>query len=312
GDNEAVDNEDQHDDVQRIIDEQVLASQKKLNKSKGSMDLLDVEDEQVLMPEIHVEIYHETGTLDKNVGDDVPIYVPSRMSIYAGSMDLLDEEDEHVLMPEIHVEICHETGTLDKNVVHNVGGDNEAVDNEDQHDDVQRIIDEQVLASQKKLNKSKENDDLSYRNDCDSDSDSETDQEKGFYRKRMYKFKSGGAETKEQGEPNQNEENPPSQDEGFATPIRMFDMGLSDAVKEHEQDMDILMRRIKAKGNDLKDPFHLVDKTERCPLYDEATHWKLKKPKLGKEFVMMEQFKECLTYYALANGFSLCLVKSLL
>ncbi|GJV68193.1 pentatricopeptide repeat-containing protein [Tanacetum coccineum] len=85
----------------------------------------------------------------------------------------------------------------------------------------------------------------------------------------------------------------------------MFDMGISDTVKEHEQDMDILMRRIKAKGNDLKDPFHLVDKTERYPLYDEATHWKLKKPKLGEKFVTVEQFKECLTYYTLANGFSL-------
>ncbi|GJZ80795.1 pentatricopeptide repeat-containing protein [Tanacetum coccineum] len=95
-------------------------------------------------------------------------------------------------------------------------------------------------------------------------------------RKRMYKFKSGGAEVQE---PNQNEQNPPSQDKGFATPLRMFDMGISDTVKEHEQDMDILMRRIKAKGNNLKDPFHFVHKTERYPLYGEATHWKLKKPK---------------------------------
>ncbi|GJX74687.1 pentatricopeptide repeat-containing protein [Tanacetum coccineum] len=211
-------------------------------------------------------------------------------------------------------------------VVHNVGGDNEAVDNEDQQDEVQRAIDEQVLASQKKLDKGKgifnadhgklkrkniksrskgnsivirENDDPSYGNECDSDSDSETYQEKRFYRsdesdseeslksydylsdgedeviqlrKRMYEFKSGGEEAQEQ---------------------------------EHEQDIDILMRRIKAKGNDLKDPFHLVDKIERYPLYDEATHWKLKKPKLGEKFVTVEQFKECLTYYALANGFSL-------
>nr|GEU49324.1 pentatricopeptide repeat-containing protein [Tanacetum cinerariifolium] len=241
-------------------------------------------------------------------------------------MNLPDEEDEQVLMSEIHAEMCHETG-----------GDNEAVDNEDQHVEVQRAIDEQVLASQKKLDKGKglfnadrgnlkrkninsrskgngivirENDDSSYGNDCDCDSDSETDQEKGFYRfdesdsevslksydylsdgedeviqlrKRMYEFKSGGAEAQEQGEPNQNEQNPPSQDEGFATPLRMFDMGISDTVKEHEQDMDILIRRIKAKGNNLKDPFQL----------------------LGEKFVTVGQFKECLPYYALANGFSL-------
>ncbi|GKD40168.1 pentatricopeptide repeat-containing protein [Tanacetum coccineum] len=146
-------------------------------------------------------------------------------------------------------------------VVHNVRGDNEAVDNEDQQDEVQRAIYEQVFASQKKkLDKGKRK--------CIQ------------LRKRMYKFKSGGAEVQE---PNQNEQNPPSQDKGFATPLRMFDMGISDTVKEHEQDMDILMRRIKAKGNNLKDPFHFVHKTERYPLYGEATHWKLKKPKvIGK------------------------------
>ncbi|GJX81222.1 pentatricopeptide repeat-containing protein [Tanacetum coccineum] len=85
----------------------------------------------------------------------------------------------------------------------------------------------------------------------------------------------------------------------------MFDMGISDTVKEHEQDMNALMRRIKGKGCELKDPFIMVDKTKKYPIYDEATHWKLKKPKLGEKFVNMDQFKECLTYYALANGFSL-------
>ncbi|GKC93645.1 hypothetical protein Tco_1159087, partial [Tanacetum coccineum] len=154
-------------------------------------------------------------------------------------MDLPDEEDEQVLMPEIHAEMCHETGSLDKNV----GGDNEAVDNEDQQDEVQRAIDEQVLTSQKKLDKGKVTLTL----------------------KQLMKWDSiglVGAEAQEQGEPNQNKQNPASQDEGFATSLRMFDMGISDIVKEHEQDMDILMRRIKAKGNDLKDPFHLVDKTK--------------------------------------------------
>ncbi|GKG00304.1 hypothetical protein Tco_0301994, partial [Tanacetum coccineum] len=75
----------------------------------------------------------------------------------------------------------------------------------------------------------RENDDPSYGNECDSDSDSETYQEKRFYRsdesdseeslksydylsdgedeviqlrKRMYEFKSGGEEAQEQGEPN--------------------------------------------------------------------------------------------------------------
>ncbi|GKA47951.1 pentatricopeptide repeat-containing protein [Tanacetum coccineum] len=45
-------------------------------------------------------------------------------------------------------------------------------------------------------------------------------------------------------------------------------------------------------------------------MYDETTHWRLKKPKLkayevGEKYVSVAQFKECVTYYALANGFSL-------
>ncbi|GJU78645.1 pentatricopeptide repeat-containing protein [Tanacetum coccineum] len=114
-------------------------------------------------------------------------------------------------------------------------------------------------------------------------------------RKRMTQFRSGGAEGEEEVEGSDNDQNDSFDDEGFVTPKRMFDMGISDTVKEHEQDMNALMRRIKGKGCELKDPFTMVDKTEKYPIYDEATHWKLKKPK----------FKECLTYDALANGFSL-------
>ncbi|GKA36474.1 hypothetical protein Tco_0722965, partial [Tanacetum coccineum] len=106
---------------------------------------------------------------------------------------------------------------------------------------------------------------------------------------------SGGAEGEEEVEGNDNDQNDSFDDEGFVTPKRMFDIGISDTVKEHEQDMNALMRRIKGNGCELKDPFTMIDKTKKYPIYDEATYWKLKKPK----------FKECLTYYALANGFSL-------
>ncbi|GKB38614.1 hypothetical protein Tco_0883556 [Tanacetum coccineum] len=40
-------------------------------------------------------------------------------------------------------------------------------------------------------------------------------------------------------------------------------------------------------------------------MYDETTHWRLRKPKLGEKYISVAQFKECLTYYALENGFSL-------
>ncbi|GJS52888.1 hypothetical protein Tco_0626250, partial [Tanacetum coccineum] len=45
-----------------------------------------------------------------------------------------------------------------------------------------------------------------------------------------------------------NDQNDSFDDEGFITPKRMFDMGISDTVKEHEQDINALMRRIKGKG----------------------------------------------------------------
>ncbi|GJW15284.1 pentatricopeptide repeat-containing protein, partial [Tanacetum coccineum] len=124
-------------------------------------------------------------------------------------------------------------------------------------------------------------------------------------RKRMTQFRSGGAEGEEEVKGGDNDQNDSFDNEGFVTPKRMFDMGISDTVKEHELDVNALMRRIKGKGCELKDPFTMVDKTEKYPIYDEATHWKLKKPKFGEKFVNVDQFKECLTYYALANGFSL-------
>ncbi|GKD44081.1 multidrug resistance-associated protein 5, partial [Tanacetum coccineum] len=55
-----------------------------------------------------------------------------------------------------------------------------------------------------------------------------------------------------------------------------------------------------------EDPFISVEKhVERYPMYDETKHWRLRKPKVGEKYTSVAQFKECLTYYALANGFSL-------
>ncbi|GJY29567.1 hypothetical protein Tco_0405334, partial [Tanacetum coccineum] len=55
-----------------------------------------------------------------------------------------------------------------------------------------------------------------------------------------------------------------------------------------------------------EDPFISVEKhVERYPMYDEITHWRLRKPKVGEKYVSVAQFKECLTYYAMVNGFSL-------
>nr|GEX04479.1 multidrug resistance-associated protein 5 [Tanacetum cinerariifolium] len=55
-----------------------------------------------------------------------------------------------------------------------------------------------------------------------------------------------------------------------------------------------------------EDPFIYVEKhMERYSMYDETTHWRLRKPKVGEKYTSVTLFKECLTYYALANGFSL-------
>ncbi|GJY37347.1 pentatricopeptide repeat-containing protein [Tanacetum coccineum] len=48
----------------------------------------------------------------------------------------------------------------------------------------------------------------------------------------------------------------------------------------------------------------------KYPTHDQDTHWKMKKPKVGEKFVDAAQFKECLTYYGLANGYSIWCYRS--
>ncbi|GJY13061.1 pentatricopeptide repeat-containing protein [Tanacetum coccineum] len=196
-----------------------------------------------------------------------------------------EKEDEQVNMLEILAEMVDKIGAyigvVDKNVsetcaVDNVG-DTCTVDN--------------GKGKRKKIKARsrgngiviRDNDDPSYGND--SNNDSKTNHEKG-----MFRFDESDSEESLKSLDYLSE----VEDEVIQLRERI------DIVKKH-QDMDALMRRIKAKGCDLKDHFHLVDKSEWYPIYDEATHWKLKKPK----FVTVEQFKECLTYYAMANGFNM-------
>ncbi|GKB92191.1 multidrug resistance-associated protein 5 [Tanacetum coccineum] len=76
-----------------------------------------------------------------------------------------------------------------------------------------------------------------------------------------------------------------------------------ETFKEHDIYMNELLKSLKNADNDgiTEDPFIFVEKhVERYPMYDETTHWRLRKPK----------FKEFLTYYALENGFSLCYERS--
>ncbi|GJS75670.1 hypothetical protein Tco_0725551 [Tanacetum coccineum] len=71
-----------------------------------------------------------------------------------------------------------------------------------------------------------------------------------------------------------------------------------ETFEEHDIYMNELLKSLKTADKDglTEDPFIFVEKhVERYPMYDETTHWRLRKPK----------FKEYLTYYALENGFSL-------
>ncbi|GKC93410.1 hypothetical protein Tco_1158852 [Tanacetum coccineum] len=81
-----------------------------------------------------------------------------------------------------------------------------------------------------------------------------------------------------------------------------------ETFEEHDIYMNELLKSLKTADKDgiTEDPFISVEKhMERYPMYDETTHWRLRKPKVGEKYTSVAQFKECLTYYALANGFSM-------
>ncbi|GJU29552.1 hypothetical protein Tco_1173141 [Tanacetum coccineum] len=80
-------------------------------------------------------------------------------------------------------------------------------------------------------------------------------------------------------------------------------VGDNETVIEHGGFMDDLLRKLSQdNGNDMTDPFHIVEtKVEKYPIHDVDTHWRKRKPKVGDLFVDIEQLKGCLTYYALAT-----------
>ena len=59
--------------------------------------------------------------------------------------------------------------------------------------------------------------------------------------------------------------------------------GLASLVREHERYMESLMKQLKANAEGISDPFSVdlkSKKTEKYPIHDEETHWRLKKPKV--------------------------------
>nr|GEV08812.1 pentatricopeptide repeat-containing protein [Tanacetum cinerariifolium] len=80
-----------------------------------------------------------------------------------------------------------------------------------------------------------------------------------------------------------------------------------------EEVIQVRKRKSEAKTLPKNTPVtkQLVEaKVDKYLMHDEDTHWRMKKPKVGEKYVDVEQLKECLTYYALANGFSLWFYRS--
>ncbi|GKA62370.1 pentatricopeptide repeat-containing protein [Tanacetum coccineum] len=88
-------------------------------------------------------------------------------------------------------------------------------------------------------------------------------------------------------------------------------LGLTPLIREHEKYLKALLRKLKGNEMRITNLFATVEKSkDMYPVYDDLTHWKLKKPKLDEKFPTIKKFKECLTYYALENGFSLWFERS--
>ncbi|XP_071740697.1 uncharacterized protein [Rutidosis leptorrhynchoides] len=77
-----------------------------------------------------------------------------------------------------------------------------------------------------------------------------------------------------------------------------------DVVDEHEEFMNELLRKLNG-DEQVSDPFKAIVAVESFPIHDDKTNWRMKKPILSEKYVNAKQFKDCLTYYALVNGFSL-------
>ncbi|GKB16382.1 pentatricopeptide repeat-containing protein, partial [Tanacetum coccineum] len=115
------------------------------------------------------------------------------------------------------------------------------------------------------------------------------------HRKRMIHSKVNGAEV-------------PDEVPFDEVPRTAGDEGTSAQGQHTTIDVD---RKLKGNGMRITDPFVIVQESkEMYPIYDDLTHWKLKKPKLGEKFPNVDKFKECLTFYALANRFSLYFERS--
>nr|GEW94700.1 pentatricopeptide repeat-containing protein [Tanacetum cinerariifolium] len=109
--------------------------------------------------------------------------------------------------------------------------------------------------------------------------------------------------------PNQSNINSSTIVAGCSRPNRVYDVGESYTVIDHVEYMDKLMHQLRDKGDCFPDPFTILENdqsNEKSLIHDEQTYWKVRKPK----YVDAAQLKEYLTYYSLANRFSLWFYRS--
>ncbi|GJX12565.1 hypothetical protein Tco_0204323, partial [Tanacetum coccineum] len=192
-------------------------------------------------------------------------------------------------------------------------GHNMEVDNVKDMNDVGNgvNIDEEVLARQKKLDKGKENDNhISSNNESDSEDNvdeyadmySESDNDESD---KSFDYLSNGEDKVEMVVA--------SGIKVFLDPVTVLDyvddngIGLSPLVRQYEKYMEALLKKLKGNRLNIQSFLQLVEKSkERLSYICDQTHCNLNESgtKRGEKFPT-DKFKECLTYYALANGFSL-------
>nr|GEX17025.1 pentatricopeptide repeat-containing protein [Tanacetum cinerariifolium] len=146
----------------------------------------------------------------------------------------------------------------------------------------------------------KSDDDSDYQSDKSVDYLSPGEDELIKLKNRMKANRKAKAKAKDKPNEEMNEQN--EENSMLADNVR------GETFEEHDIYMNELLKSLKTADKDeiTKDPFNSVKKhVERYPVYDETTYWRLRKPKIGEKYTSVAQFKKCLTYYDLANSFSL-------
>ncbi|GJS96133.1 transposase, Ptta/En/Spm [Tanacetum coccineum] len=106
-------------------------------------------------------------------------------------------------------------------------------------------------------------------------------------RKRRIQFKSNGAEVVDKVPDEVGDEEKATEVQQHTTldvekygEINDNGLGLTPLIREHEKYMEALVRKLKGNVIGITDPFAIVEESNEIYLiYDDLTHWKLKKPK---------------------------------